>query len=756
MKEGVSAKKGNFIKWFSEIHKEDVPLVGGKGANLGEIFNLKVPVPPGFVITTDAYQYFIESSNLDEKIEKLLSGIDYENTDQLEERTKEIRELIEKGKMPEDLREEIIDAYENLNVEEKELEREGTSSLLKKKEPIYVAVRSSATAEDLGSASFAGQQESFVNVRGNEDLIESVKKCFASLYTARAAYYRHKQGFMKGVKLAAVVQRMINSEKSGVVFTEDPAFKNDNIIIESVFGLGEGIVSGKITPDKYVVSRKDYKILDEFVSDKKIELVRGEKEKVETRHLSEKKSKARVLTDHEIIRLAELALKLEHHYHKPQDIEFAIENDGVYLVQTRAITTLGVRVEKGATDIKGEILLRGLAASPGVGAGPVKIIRNLKDLDKIKKGDILVTKMTNPDMVVAMQRASGIITDEGGMTSHAAIVSREMGIPAVVGTEKATSVLKEEEIVTVDGASGKIFKGKVAESKQKEVRKVEIKTHTKLKLIVDLPSFAERAAQTGIKETGLTRMEGIIAEGGKHPHYFIEHKDYKEYEDIIYKGVSKIAEHFDSLWVRTSDIRSDEFRDLKGAPKGIETNPMLGMHGIRFGLKYPEILKAELKALKRVAEHGKKIGVLSPQIISAEDVRGIKNILKEIGFHDAYLGVMVETPAAVQVIKELCEEKIHFISFGTNDLTQFTLAIDRGNELVQDLYDEMNPAVLHQLEYVIRICKKAGVETSICGQAGSKKEMVKFLIEKGIDSISVNADVAADIAEYIHELESGK
>jgi pyruvate,water dikinase len=714
-----------------------------------------VPVPPGFVVTTSAYKYLLEKSDLDEKISKLLSGIDYENTDQLEERAKEIRELIIKAKMPDDLKEEIIEAYENLNVEEKDLEK-GALKVLDKKEPIYVAVRSSATTEDLADASFAGQQDSFVNVRGNEELIENIKKCFASLYTARATYYRHKKGYMKGAMLAAVIQRMVNSEKSGVIFSQNPEFKNDNIIIEAVFGLGEGIVSGKITPDTYTISRKDFKILDEFISNKKIAIIRGEKEREETIKLPEKKSKARVLTNFEINKLSELAMKLEDHYHKPQDIEFAIEGDGVYLVQTRAITTIGSRVEKGSTEIKGEVLLSGSAASPGTGAGTVKIVRSLKDLDKIKTGDILVTKMTNPDMVVAMQRAAGIVTDEGGMTSHAAIVSREMGIPAVVGTENATTKLQDGEIVTVDGASGKIYKGKVAETQQKEVRKVEVKTRTKLKLIVDLPSFAERASRTGIKETGLTRMEGIIAEGGKHPNYFIEHKEYKEYEDIIYKGVSKIAEYFDKLWVRTSDIRSDEFKDLKGAPKEVEVNPMLGMHGIRFGLKYPEILRAELNALKRVAEQGKKIGIFSPQIISVEDVRGIKKILKEIDFKNADVGVMVETPAAVQIIKELCEEKIHFISFGSNDLTQYTLAIDRGNEQVQEFYNEMNPAVLHQLEYVIRICKKEGVETSICGQAGSKKEMVKFLIEKGIDSISLNADAAADIAEYIKELESKK
>ncbi len=753
MKKNESEEKG-YIRWFSEINKNLVPIVGGKGANLGEIYNLGVPVPPGFVITTLAYRHFIEESKVDDKIKKLLSGINYENTDQLEERTKQIREIIVNTKIPNDLKEEVLESYENLNAEEKDLEK-GALKVLDKKSPIYVAVRSSATTEDLADASFAGQQDSFINVRGNEELLENVKKCFASLYTARATYYRHKKGYEKGPKLAAVVQRMINSDKSGVMFSENPAFKDNNIIIEAVFGLGEGIVSGTITPDKYAISRKDFKIVSEYIADKKIAIIRGDKKREETVALPDKKSKSKVLSNFEIQKLAEFGMKLERHYNHPQDIEFAIEGEGIFLVQTRAITTLNSRLEKTGANLKGEIILSGMAASPGIAVGNVRIVKNLKELDKVKVGDILVTKMTNPDMVMTMQKSAGIITDEGGMTSHAAIVSREMGIPAVVGTGSATTKLKDGETVTVDGANGKIYKGKVAESQQKEIKKVEAKTKTELKLIVDLPSFAERASKTGLNSIGLTRIEGIIAESGKHPNYFLEHGEIKEYEDIVYKGISKIAEYFDHIWVRTSDIRSDEFGDLKGAPKR-EVNPMLGMHGIRFGLKHPEILKAELKALKRVAEKGKKIGVLSPQIISVNDVKGIKKMLEEINFKKAELGVMVETPAAVQIIKDLCEEKIHFISFGSNDLTQYTLAIDRGNEEVQEFYNEMDPSVLRQLEYVIRICKKEGVLTSICGQAGSKREMVKFLVEKGIDSISLNADAAADIAEYIKELESKK
>ncbi|NMB66697.1 phosphoenolpyruvate synthase, partial [Candidatus Woesearchaeota archaeon] len=370
-----------------------------------------------------------------------------------------------------------------------------------------------------------------------------------------------------------------------------------------------------------------------------------------------------------------------------------------------------------------------------------------------QKGDILVTIMTNPDMVVTMQKCSGIITDEGGMTAHASIVSREMGIPAVVGTREATSKLKDDNIVTVDGFAGKVYEGKLAETKQKEVMQITSKTKTKIKVIVDMPNFAERAAKTGIKQVGLTRIEGIIAELGKHPNYFIKEGNIKEYEDAIYKGVKEISKFFDEIWVRTSDIRSDEFRNLEGSPKTIELNPMLGLHGIRYGLKNKEILTSELNALKRINEEGKKIGILLPQVISVEELKETKKILDKIDFKNYKLGIMIETPAAIQLIRELCEEGISFISLGTNDLTQYILAVDRGNELIQDLYNEMHPAVLSQIAYVLRVCKRNNVETSICGQAGSKKEMVEFLVKNHIDSITVNADVAKEISDYIAEIE---
>jgi len=747
--------KETFIKWFADLNKSSGKVAGGKGANLAEIYNLGVPVPPGFVITAQAYDYFIEKAEIKEKITELLSTIDYENTKQLDELTKKIRALMTGAKFPAEMKKEVIEAYEILNVGDFDVRKGAALDILKTvSEPAFVAVRSSATTEDLAEASFAGQQETFLNVKGENELIDAIKKCFASLFTSRATYYRHKQGFgNEGVSLAVVVQKMIDANKSGVIFSKDPSYKDSNVIIESVWGLGEGIVSGKVTPDKYLVS-EDLEITDKLISEKKLAITRDSGGNESIVQLTEDRAKQQVLKNAEIKKLAEIALHLEKHYGKPQDIEFAIENNEIFIVQTRPITTIEKRVEKSQIkDIKGEVILSGLAASPGIASGRVKIIMDLKDLDKIKPGDILVTVMTNPDMVVTMQKSAAIVTDEGGLTAHAAIVSREMGIPSVVGTQEATKKLKDGELITVDGYNGKIYSGKVAETEKKEVLPVTSYTKTKLKVIVDLPSFAERAAKTGIKKVGLTRIEGIIAESGKHPEYFLKQNKINDYEEIIFKGVNEIAKHFEELWIRTSDIRTDEFQNLEGAPEQVEANPMLGLHGIRYSLKNPAILEAELKALKRVAEKGKVIGVLLPQVISVEEVQKTKQHLKQIGFSNAKIGVMIETPAAVQIIRELVEEGIDFISFGTNDLTQFILAVDRVKEKVQHLYNEMHPAVLYQLEYVIRVCKRSKVETSICGQSGSRKEMAKFLVEKGIDSISVNADVAKEISDYIAEIE---
>lgn len=619
------------------------------------------------------------------------------------------------------------------------------------------------------TASFAGQQATFLNVKGSADLIKAVQACWASLFTARAIYYRVKNNFphMK-VAIAVVVQKMVNSEKSGVMFSINPATNNkEQIVIEAAFGLGEAVVSGAVNPNTYVVDKKTKKILEKDIPGQDFKIIRdintGKNTKVE---LSEEEKKKQVLNEAEILALSQLAEKVEQHYNFPQDMEWAIERNKIFLVQTRPVTTL--KKKEKEVEIKAEAILKGLGASPGIASGKVRILSSASDIDKLQKGEVLVTKMTNPDFVPAMQRASAIITNEGGITSHAAIVSREMGVPCVVGTKEATSKLKDGEEVTVDGSAGLIYSGKIEiekpeEKKQKkeiEVVPQKLVTATEIYVIMDLPEFAERAAATGADGVGLLRLEGIIASGKIHPAKYLREGKLNDYTNLLVEGITKIATPFKdkTVWVRTSDIRTDEYRGLEGGeeePK--ESNPMLGWHGIRRSLSQPELLKAEFTALKKVHDAGlKKVGVMIPFVISVDEVRKAKEICREAGLEpgkDIEFGVMVETPASVWIIEDLCKEGINFISLGTNDLTQTTLGVDRNNERIANLYDWNHPAVKQEVKKVIEVCKKYKVHTSICGQAGSDPKFVPFLIECGIDSVSANPDAVSEIRKLIYEEE---
>ncbi|MFH0831438.1 MAG: phosphoenolpyruvate synthase [archaeon] len=752
-----AADDRKFIRWLSELNKSDIPVAGGKGANLAEMYNTGMPVPPAFVITAQAFDYFLNANKLKEKIKSILDSISVDNTKQLEEAALKVKEIVKDTELPQELREAVTEAYANLNVDSNMLKTASTDVLLilkSAREPCFVAVRSSATTEDLSTASFAGQQETFLNVKGNAELLEAVIGCFASLFTARAIYYRIKKGFEHDKALiAVVVQKMVNSDKSGVIFTTNPTTNSEEVVMEAVFGLGEGIVSGAIMPDSYTVNKKTLKIETRNIGQKDITFTRNAAGKTIKQELNASMRDAQVLTDSEVKQLANYAMDLEEHYKHPQDIEFAIESGKIYIVQTRPITTLENKTQK--VEINANAILSGISASPGVASGIVRMVRSMEDLEKIRKGDVLVTKMTNPDMVVAMQKANAIVTSEGGATAHAAIVSREMGIPCVTGTKKALEVLQEGQEITVDGTNGRVYDGKVSSQKEIEILPV-VSTKTKIKVITDLPDFAERAGKTKAAGVGLLRLEGIIANAKKHPLQYFRENKLGEYEELIFHGIKKIASNFPDkeVWVRTSDIRTDEFQHLQGAPE-VEANPMLGMHGIRLSLANPKLFEAELRAAKRAAEAGFKIGIMLPQIISSDEFVKTKEIAEKMGMLGKIkFGVMIETPAAVEIIEDLCSKGIEFISFGTNDLTQYTLAVDRGNEEVQFLYNEMHPAVLSQIEKVISTCKKYNVETSICGQAASKKEMAEWLVRKGIDSISVNADAAHEISKVVQEVEA--
>ncbi|MDD5086470.1 MAG: phosphoenolpyruvate synthase [Candidatus Nanoarchaeia archaeon] len=761
------------VSWFKEINKGSLSIAGGKGANLGEMYNTGMPVPPGFVVNAQAYKEFIEETKIKDKITEILSGLDVENNDQLQSKANEVQKLIVSTEMPEHIKNEIIEAYETMGISD---EQASSIDLDQKNNEEFVAVRSSATAEDLPEASFAGQQATFLNIRGNEELVKAVRGCWASLFTARAVYYRVKNNFNHmQVLIAVVVQKMVNSEKSGITFSANPSTNNkDEIIVEACFGLGEAIVSGSVNPDSYVVDKNSMEIKSKTISEQEWAYVKDENGKTVKKTIKDEMKKVQKLKEEEIIGLAKIAKHLEEHYQKPQDIEWAIEKGKIYIVQTRPITTIkdiqkqeddsGSEKQEKQSEEEGikisdaNVLVTGNTASPGMASGVVKIANEPDEFSKIHKGDVLVTKMTNPDMVPIMKRASAIVTDMGGTTCHAAIVSREMGIPCIVGTGNATKTLKENTMITVDATHGKVYEGKVAfkkkEQKEQTMQRSELITATQIKVIMDFPDFAEKAAATGADGVGLLRAEHMILGNNMHPAYLVKQGRKEELIKILVEGISKVARAFDGkpVWYRTLDAPTDEFKTLEGGEdEPEEENPMLGWRGIRRGLDQRGMLKAEFEAIKKVHDMGlKNVGVMIPLVTRVDEVKEAKEVLEEV-FDDEFVefGVMVETPAAVWIIEDICKLGIEFISFGTNDLTQYTLAIDRNNGLVQKYYDELHPAVLAEISRVINICKKYHVQTSICGQAGSNPKMASFLVRQGIDSISANPDAVNQIRSTV-------
>jgi pyruvate, water dikinase len=748
----------SYIVWFKDLNKDSIAVAGGKGANLGEMINIGLPVPNGFCVSAQTYKKFIEVTGLKEKIEELLAQVKVDNTEQLQQIAKQIQDIINNTEIPEDITEEIMESYELLGA------GKDAHDLVNAKE-VFVAIRSSATAEDLPSASFAGQQATYLNIKGKEKVVAAVRACWASLFTARAVYYREKNKFEHSkVLISAIIQTMVNSDKAGVMFTVNPATNNEKeIVVEGVYGLGESIVSGQVNPDTYIVDKQSREIKETKVKKQEWGLFRGEDGNNVKLEIPKEEQERQIVSDASVKELARLGRKIEDHYGKPMDIEWAMEKEEIYIVQARPVTTLSKGKEVKETEVEGQveetgkILIKGETASRGVYVGKVKLIKDASELNKIQKGDILVTKMTTPDMVPAMQKAGAIITNEGGMTCHAAIVSREMGIPCVVGTEHATEILKEGQEITVNATHGIIYAGKVEiKVEEKPVSTGEngetVITATEVKVIMDLPDVAVRAAQTQADGVGLVRLEIMIANAGVHPAEYIRQDKDEDYKNMLKEGIGKIAKAFlhKPVWVRCSDIRTDEYRNLQGgSEEPSETDPMIGWHAIRRLLDEPRILKAEFLAIKELHDEGlSNVGIMLPFVINVDEVVKAKTILRELGLEpckDIDFGVMIETPAACWIIEDLCREGISFVSFGTNDLTQLTLGIDRNNSRIAKLFDEMHPAVLGEIAKVIKVCRKYEVKTSICGQAGSRPEMADFLVHQGVDSISANVDAVDEI-----------
>ena len=728
------------IVWFNEVTKDDVPLVGGKGANLGEMTNAQIPVPPGFIITSNAYFDFIQQAKLLDKIRELLEPVDVNDSKQLQQVAAQVRQLISDATMPPEIAKEIEEAYIKMG--------KG-----------LVAVRSSATAEDLPEASFAGQQRTFLNVEGEKEVVAAVQECWASLFEARAIYYRHHQGFddLK-VRLAVPVQRMVNSHTSGVMFTIEPITNDSNkVVVEAVFGLGEAIVSGEVTPDLYIVDKEKLTITSKKLAKQEWQLLRNtatsKKEANIQVTLPEEAQTRQKLNDDEIIQLVKLGKQIENHYQFPQDIEWAKENGRIYIVQTRPVTTFKEGAAEAEPEIIAPVLLSGALASPGIASGPAKLIVDASQIDKVKDGDILVTEMTTPDFVPAMKRAVAIVTDRGGRTAHAAIVSRELGIPCVVGTEQATSILTDNQIITVDGSHGKVYSGKLT----RRIKTVDI-THmlrdtikTKTRVYVNLaqPELVDRIASLHVDGVGLLRAEFMVAQIGEHPSYMISQNRGNEFVNKLAVGLTAFTKAFHPRPVvyRTNDFKTNEYRALKGGEKyeEEEENPMLGYRGASRYITDVETFKLELAAIKKVRENYKNLWVMIPFVRTVDELVQTLKIMEaeELKRADDFkIWMMVEVPSNIILLEKFIAAGVDGISIGSNDLTQLTLGVDRDSAKLAEIFDERDEAVMISLERAVKVAKSMGITSSICGQAPSfYPDLTEKLVELGITSVSVSPDM---------------
>lgn len=747
-------KKDAQILWFEQVTKRDISLVGGKGANLGEMYRAGIPVPNGFCVAARAYYAFIKKTSLKQKILTELSGLDIQDSAKLIKASKNIKTAILAADMPKDLAKKIIEAYHKLSGDFDE----------------KVAVRSSATAEDLPDASFAGQQETYLNIKGGKNVVKNVQKCWASLFEARAIFYRTENGFnhMK-VGIAVPVQLMVQSEVSGIMFTVNPITNNrKEVAIEAAFGLGQPVVSGELTPDQFVVSKKTGKIISKQVIKQTWQLTEAGKTDVSKAY--QKKQK---LSNKYVEELAKLGLKIEEHYGSPQDIEWGLQDKKLYIVQSRPVTTLKIGERKvGEIEVSDQknakLLLEGLSASPGAASGPVRIVKSPKEIAKVKKGDILVAEMTNPDYVPAMKRAAAILTDKGGRTSHAAIVSRELGIPAVVGSVNATKMLRDKEIISVDGTEGKVYEGDVVtEVEEKEsvtsLLGKELKTATKVYMNLAEPELAAEMAARSVDGVGLLRAEFMIAQLGVHPRKFIKDKKQKQFVNHMAEGMAQFAKVFHPRPVvyRTTDFKTNEYRSLKGGAQfeTEEPNPMIGFRGVSRYLDDPDVFKLEVEAIKKVRNKMgfKNLHVMLPFVRTVDELIQAKKLLSSLGLRRSgsfKLWMMVEVPSNVILLEDFIEVGIDGVSVGTNDLTMLTLGVDRDNEKVAGVYNELDPAVLWSLERITTLAKKHKITCSICGQAPSVyPELVEKLVEWGMTSVSVSPDVLEKTRKIVYDAE---